>query len=55
MWGNHVGSEYSMRLNFRGTKLLRIANLLNVCEFYYCGCWEQIDMVDHLVPEKLCN
>ena len=34
-----------MRLNFRGTKLSQIANLLNIRGFY-CGCWERIDMVD---------
>ena len=40
--------SYRMRLNFHGTKLSRIANLLNIR-----GCWERIDMVDHLVLGKL--
>ena len=31
---------YRMRLNIRGTKLLRIANLLNIRGFYFHGCWE---------------
>ena len=44
-----------MRLNVRVTKLLRIATLLNIRGFYYCGCWERIDMADHLVPGILCN
>ena len=44
-----------MRLNFHGTKLLRIANLLNIREFYFRGYWERIDMVDRLVPGKLPN
>ena len=42
--------SYHMRLNFHGTKLSRIANLLNIR-----GCWERIDMVDHLVLGKLRN
>ena len=42
--------SYRMRLNFHGTKLSRIANLLNIR-----GCWERIDMVDHLVLRKLFN
>ena len=46
---------YRVRLNFRGTKLSRIANLLNIHGFYFRGCWERIDMVDHLVPGKLRN
>ena len=41
---------HRIRLNFRGTKLSRIANLLNIR-----GCWEGIDMVDCLVPGKLRN
>ena len=44
-----------MRLNFRGTKLPRIANLLNSRGFYFRGCCERIDMVDHLIPGKICN
>ena len=48
-------STYRMRLNFRGTKLSRIANLLNIRGFYFRGCWERIDMVDHLIPGKLRN
>ena len=44
-----------MRLNFRGTKLSQTANLLNIREFYFRGCWERIDMVDQLVLEKLRN
>ena len=44
-----------MRLNFRVTKLLRISNLLNIRGFYCHGCWERIDMVDHLVLGKLRN
>ena len=50
-----VKKYYRMRLNFSGTKLSRIANLLNFRGFYFCGCWERIDMVDHLVLGKLCN
>ena len=44
---------YHMRLNFRETKLLQIANLLNICGFHFHGCWEQIDVVDLLVPGRL--
>ena len=40
-------------LKFRGTKLSRIANLLNIHRFYFRGCWEQVDMVDHLIPGNL--
>ena len=47
--------DYHMRLNFRGTKLLQIANLLNIRGFYFRRCWERIDMVYHLVPGKLRN
>ena len=46
---------YRMRLNFHRTKLSWIANLLNIRGFYFCGYWEQIDMVDHLVPGNLHN
>ena len=51
--GYHVvtRAHYRMRLNFRGTKLSRIANLLNIREFYFRGCWERMDMVYH----KLCS
>ena len=42
-----------MRLNFCRTKLLWIANLLDICGLYFRGCWERIDMVDHLAPAKL--
>ena len=28
-----------MHLNFCNTKLLRIADLLNFCRFYFCGSW----------------
>ena len=48
-----VIDEYRVRLNFRGTKLLWIANLLNNRRFYFHGCWERIDMVYHLIPENL--
>ena len=44
-----------MRLNFRRTKLSQIANLLNNHGFYFRGCWERIDMVDHLALGKLRN
>ena len=46
---------YRMRINFRGTKLSRIAHLLNIRGFYFRGCWERIDMVDNLIPGKLRN
>ena len=46
---------YRISLNVRGTKFLQIANLLNIREFYFCGCWDRIDIVDHSVPENLCN
>ena len=36
-------------LKFCGTKLSQIANMLNIRRFYFRGCWERIDMVDHLV------
>ena len=48
-------SIYRMRLNFRGTKLSRIVILLNIRGFYFRGCWERIDMVDHLIIGKLRN
>ena len=47
--------SYRMRLKFCGTKLSRIANLLNIRGFYFRGCWERINMVDHLIPGKLRN
>ena len=46
---------YRMRLYFRGTKLSRIANQLNIRGFYFRGRWERIDMVDHLVLGKRRN
>ena len=46
---------YRMHLHICGTKLSRITNLLNIRGFYFCRCWEQIDVVDHLVLGKLCN
>ena len=46
---------YRMHLNFCRTKLSRFANLLNIWRFYFRGCWEQINMVDHLVLGKLCD
>ena len=49
------GSLYHMHLNFHRTKLSWIADLLNIHGFYFCGCWEQIGMGDHLVPRNLCN
>ena len=36
-------------------KFSQIANLLNIRRLYFRGCWEQIDMVDHLVLGKLHN
>ena len=44
-----------MRLNFCGTELSPIANLLNIHKLYFGGCWEWIDMVDHLVSGELLN
>ena len=42
-----------MCLNFRGTKLWQITNLLNIRGLYFHRSWERIDMVDHLVPGYL--
>ena len=47
--------NYHMHLISHGTNLSWIVNLLIIRRFYFHRYCEQIDMVDHLVPENLHN